>query len=88
MKSSMFMRMSGILDMSAFAKFSVSGSGAEQWLEYLVANRVPKKVGRVGLCHLLTNYGGVRSEFIIYKVAPESYYLVSAGALKGTTSTT
>ena len=33
----------GILDMSAFAKFSVSGTGAEQWLEYLVANRIPKK---------------------------------------------
>ena len=72
----------GILDMSTFAKFSVSGTGAELWLEYLVANRIPKKVGRVGLCHLLTKYGGVRSEFTIYKVAPESYYLVSAGAFE------
>ncbi len=72
----------GILDMSAFAKFSVSGIGAEAWLENLVANRIPKKVGRVGLCHMLTKYGGVRSEFTIYKVDAERFYLVSAGAFE------
>ncbi|MEP3280232.1 MAG: FAD-dependent oxidoreductase [Stappiaceae bacterium] len=70
----------GLLDMSAFAKFTVSGPGAADWLDYLVANRIPKKIGRVGLCHMLTKYGGVRSEFTIYKTGPEYFYLVSAGA--------
>jgi len=70
----------GLLDMSAFAKFEVSGSGAEAWLDGLMANRIPKKIGRLTLCHMLTPTGGVRSEFTVYKTAPESYYLVSAGA--------
>lgn len=70
----------GLLDMSAFAKFEVSGEGAEAWLNGLVANRVPKKVGRLALSHMLTPQGGVRSEFTIYKQAPGHYYLVSAGA--------
>ncbi|MCW2308580.1 GcvT family protein [Rhodobium gokarnense] len=72
----------GLLDMSAFAKFEVSGPGAEDWLEGLVANRVPKKVGRVNLCHMLTKNGGVRSEFTIYRRSPRDFYLVSAGAFE------
>lgn len=70
----------GILDMSAFAKFEVSGSGAADWLDTLMANRIPKNVGRLTLCHMLTPLGGVRSEFTVYKMAPDHYYLVSAGA--------
>ncbi len=72
----------GLLDMTAFAKCTVSGPGAADWLDYLMANRIPKKIGRVGLCHMLTRYGGVRSEFTVYKTGPESFYLVSAGAFE------
>ena len=70
----------GIQDMSAFAKCEVSGPGAEAWLDGLLTNAVPKKVGRVTLSYLLTAKGGVRAEFTVYKVAPQRYYLVSAGA--------
>jgi dimethylglycine dehydrogenase len=70
----------GLLDMSAFAKCFVTGPGAEAWLDSILANRVPKKIGRVNLCHLLTKYGGVRSEFTVYKSREGGYYLVSAGA--------
>ncbi len=72
----------GVLDMSAFSKYEVSGRGAEEWLEYLVANRIPKTVGRIGLCHMLSKNGGVRSEFTICKTGPSRYYLVSAGAME------
>jgi len=72
----------GLLDMTAFAKCHVSGPGAEEWLDGLVANRIPKTVGRVNLCHMLSLNGGVRSEFTIYRTGPESFYLVSAGAFE------
>lgn len=72
----------GILDMSAFSKFTVKGAGAADWLESLVANAIPKGVGRVGLCHMLSKNGGVRAEFTIYKKAERDYYLVSAGAME------
>ena len=72
----------GLLDMSAFSKFEVSGPGAEEWLDGLVANRIPKKVGRIGLCHMLSLNGGVRAEFTIYRQAPQKFYLVSAGAME------
>ena len=70
----------GIQDMSAFAKCEISGPGAESWLDRLLTNAIPKKVGRVTLSYLLTRKGGVRSEFTVYKAAQQRYYLVSAGA--------
>jgi len=70
----------GLLDMTAFAKCRISGPGAEAFLDYLVANRLPKKVGQIGLCHALNKNGGVHSEFTILREGDASFYLVSAGA--------
>ena len=72
----------GLLDMTAFAKCRISGLGAEAWLDNLFANRLPKKVGRLNLCHALNINGGVRSEFTVLRNPDNSFYLVSAGALE------
>ena len=72
----------GLLDMTAFAKCRVSGPGAEAFLDYFVANRLPKNIGGLGLCHALNTGGGVHSEFTIRREAKDSFYLVSAGALQ------
>ena len=72
----------GLQDMSAFSKFLVSGPGAEAFLDRLVANRLPKTMGRVSLCHALNARGGVRSEFTILREAADRFYLVSAGAME------
>lgn len=69
-------------DMSAFAKMEVSGPGARDWLDSILANRIPRKMGRIALCHLLTKLGGVRAEFTVYEWAPGRFYLVSAGAFE------
>ncbi len=70
----------GLLDMTAFAKCRISGPGAEKFLDNLVANRIPKKVGRTNLCHALNTKGGVHSEFTIMRESTDSFYCVSAGA--------
>ncbi|MEM1198775.1 MAG: FAD-dependent oxidoreductase [Pseudomonadota bacterium] len=72
----------GLLDMSAFAKYAVTGPKAAEWLDSILANRIPKGIGRVGLCHLLTSEGGVRSEFTVYKKGEGDYYLVGPGAFE------
>ncbi len=72
----------GLLDMTAFAKCRISGPGAESFLDYFVANRLPKKVGGIGLCHALNKSGGVHSEFTILRESDDSFYLVSAGGLQ------
>ncbi len=72
----------GLLDMTAFAKCRVSGPGAEAFLDWFLANRLPRKIGRIGLCHALNTRGGVHSEFTIQRESANSFYLVSAGALQ------
>ena len=72
----------GLLDMTAFAKCRISGPGAEAFLDYMVANSLPKQVGGIALCHSLNKNGGIHSEFTIRREAADSFYLVSAGALQ------
>jgi dimethylglycine dehydrogenase len=70
----------GVIDLTPFTKHIVRGSGAEAWLDGLVANKVPTKVGRMALSHALTPRGGIRSEFTITKMNADEFYVVSAGA--------
>lgn len=70
----------GLIDITSFSKFEVSGPGAEGWLDGLLANRLPQKIGRINLGHALTASGGVRSEFTIMRDGPECFYLISSGA--------
>lgn len=77
----------GILDMTGFAKARVSGPGAEDFLDRLVANRLPRKEGRLALAHALNGQGGVHSEFTILREWVDrrgfpSFYLVSAGSFQ------
>jgi dimethylglycine dehydrogenase len=71
----------GVIDLSPFTKHEVCGPGAEAWLDGLVANKVPTRIGRIALCHALARRGGgIRSEFTITKIADQKFYVVSAGA--------
>jgi dimethylglycine dehydrogenase len=72
----------GLLDMTAFAKCRLSGPGVEEFLNFFVANRIPRKIGQISLCHALNSHGGIHSEFTILKESADSFYLVSAGALQ------
>ena len=72
----------GLLDLSGFAKARVSGPGAEAFLDNLVANKLPKKVGRIALAHALNTRGGVHSEFTILRESESSFYMVSAGGFE------
>ena len=70
----------GLLDLTPFAKCRLSGPGAAGWLDGMIANRLPPRVGRIGLCHSLNERGGVHSEFTITRESDDAFYLVSAAA--------
>ncbi len=63
----------GLLDMTAFAKCRIAGPGAEAFLDYMVANTLPQKVGGIGLCHALNRNGGIHSEFTIRRESDDSF---------------
>ncbi len=70
----------GLIDITSFSKFRVSGLGARDYLDRLVARKLPLSPGRIQLAHALTEHGGVRSEFTITLNEDGSFYLVSSGA--------
>ncbi len=65
----------GLIDLSSFAKFEVSGAGAEAFLDRFLANRMPS-AGRVALAHALTPSGKVAAEFTVARLAQDRFYLV------------
>ncbi|MFO1070124.1 MAG: FAD-dependent oxidoreductase [Geminicoccaceae bacterium] len=74
----------GLMELGTFGKYEVEGPGARAWLDRMVANTVPAKVGRMALCHALNPSGSVRSEFTITRLADglwgERFYLVGPSA--------
>jgi dimethylglycine dehydrogenase len=70
----------GVLDLSSFAKFEVSGRDSEALLERLFANRMPRRVGGIALAHMLTEDGMIESECTVTRLAEDRYYLLSAAA--------
>ena len=74
----------GLMELSSFAKYTVEGKGARAFLDRLVANAIPKAIGRINLCHALNPSGSVRSEFTIARLPDglygERFYLVGPGA--------
>ncbi len=67
----------GLADLTAFAKFDVTGPGAALFLDRLTTNSLPQ-VGRMGLTYLLTEQGMVEIEFTIARLAEDHFYLVGA----------
>ena len=74
----------GLMELSSFAKYEVEGPGARDWLDQMVANAIPKGIGRINLCHALNPSGSVRSEFTITRMADgmygERFFLIGPGA--------
>ncbi len=70
----------GLLDLSPFTKFEISGAGALDWIQAMSPNKIPTEVGAVALSHPLTKEGGVAWEFSITKLSSGCYYLMAPAA--------
>lgn len=70
----------GVLDLSTFAKYEISGKGSETFLERLCANRIPKKDGSIILTHMLNSKGRIQSELTITRFPNNIFYVLSSTA--------
>jgi dimethylglycine dehydrogenase len=68
----------GILDLSGFAKYDVTGADAETFLNRLCANRMPSRDGGIVLAHILSKNGRILGEVTITRLTADRYYLLSA----------
>jgi dimethylglycine dehydrogenase len=69
----------GIIDISNFAKYRAAGKGAEDWLNSIFANTMPKSVGRSCLTPLIGVRGGVAGDFTVTRTGEEEFYIIGSG---------
>ncbi len=68
----------GLLEVSGYAKYEVTGPGAEGWLSHIMANRMPKQ-GRLTLSPMLNPNGKVIGDFTVAKADDERFYIFGSG---------
>lgn len=67
----------GVLDLPGFARFKVSGPGADEWLRGQVTGALPK-IGRVGLVYFADSRGRILTEMSVTREAEDLFVLVTA----------
>ncbi|MGE0845875.1 MAG: FAD-dependent oxidoreductase [Flavobacteriaceae bacterium] len=64
----------GITEIANFAKYEITGPGAEGWLSRLMTNRMPK-TGRIVLTPMLNGFGRLIGDFTIAKEADDRFMM-------------
>ena len=69
----------GLTEISNFAKYEVTGSGAGAWLSSLLTNRLPA-IGRIVLTAMLNPQGRIIGEFTVARRAEDEFMLFGSQA--------
>ena len=65
----------GLLEISNYGKFEVTGTGAEGWLSHIMANHVPK-AGRIALTPMLNERGKLIGDFTMCRLTNDRVFLI------------
>ena len=68
----------GIADITGFAKYSVTGRGAEIWLDRLLSCRIPGP-GRMALAPMLKDDGRLIGDFTLARLGEDEFFVVGSG---------
>jgi dimethylglycine dehydrogenase len=67
----------GAYETGAYARYEISGPGAQEWLDRLLACRLPE-VGRVKLAPMLGENGRLMGDFTVSRLDDDRYWLVGS----------
>jgi len=68
----------GMMEVSGFSKFRVTGKGAHDWLDRLLACRMPR-VGRMVLAPMLKHDGRLIGDLSLARLGEEEFWLFGSG---------
>jgi len=66
-----------LFDLSSFTKFEVTGKGAFQALQHVVANDLDKPDGTVVYTQLCNEKGGIEADLTVVRLAADRFYVVT-----------
>ena len=68
----------GLSEISSFAKYEVTGPGAGAWLEWILANKLPRQ-GRLTLSPMLNDNGRLIGDFTVGNAGGNRYFVFGSG---------
>lgn len=68
----------GLMEISAYAKYEVTGPDAEGWLSRILANTLPR-AGRLALTPMLNEGGKLIGDFAVGRLEQDRFYLFGSG---------
>ena len=70
----------GLMEVSGFNRFELTGPGVHDWLDRISCSRVPRAPGKVALCYLLSGHGHVQGEATVANLEHGRVWYGSAAA--------
>ncbi|MFD0860542.1 GcvT family protein [Roseovarius aquimarinus] len=71
----------GLLDISGFSRFEVSGAGAEAWLDRIMASRLPGP-GRARLAPMLSPEGKLKGDLTVFNWGDGTWWIMGSYYLR------
>ncbi len=71
----------GLLDISGFSRFEVSGSEAEAWLNHMMASKLPKP-GRAKLAPMLAESGRLHGDLTVFNWGDGTWWIMGSYYLR------
>ena len=68
----------GLMEISGFGKYEITGAGAAAWLDKVLAGRIPKP-GRMVLAPMLNERGTVIGDFSLARLADDRFLMIGSG---------
>ncbi len=73
----------GLIDLSSFSCFKITGADSAAFLDQLTPARLPK-IGRAALCHALNDNGTFLAEWTITRLTEQKFIIFSGAAAEAT----
>ena len=71
----------GLLDISGFSRFEVSGPGAEKWLDRIMASKLPAP-GRARLAPMLSEEGRLKGDLTVFNWGDGTWWIMGSYYLR------
>ncbi|WP_343082449.1 FAD-dependent oxidoreductase [Ostreiculturibacter nitratireducens] len=71
----------GLLDISGFSRFEVSGPGAEAWLDHVMASKLPAP-GRARLAPMLSETGRLKGDLTVFNWGDGTWWIMGSYYLR------
>ncbi|MDF1775090.1 MAG: FAD-dependent oxidoreductase [Rhizobiaceae bacterium] len=69
----------GLLDLTGFTRFELSGESASDWLDGMITGALPRE-GRVSLAYFCNESGGVVTEMTLTRLSQNRFWLIGPAA--------